>query len=73
MLTTDGQVRLRKRQELTVEPAVDDYGFRLVIRQRRNWSKLDAESRANILLARATVLDEYARQMREEADLAAMM
>ena len=64
---------LRKRQELTVEPAQDDYGFRLVIRQRRSWEKLDAESRANILLARATVLEEYARQMREEADLAGMM
>ena len=60
------------RTTLTVEPATDDYGFRLVIRQPRDWKKLDAESRANILLARATVLEEYARQMREEADLAVM-
>lgn len=62
-------VRKRQRDVVAVEPAQDDYGFRLVIRQGKRWGKLTPEERRDVLMARASVLEEYARQCREGAEL----
>ena len=46
-----------------------DYEMRVVIRHRRAWSAMGRAERAEVLQASAAKLDEYAAQMREEAEL----
>lgn len=46
-----------------------DYEMRVVIRHRRAWSAMKQAERAEVLLASAAKLDEYAAQMREEAEM----
>lgn len=54
--------------EIAPEVRRDDYSMTFILRVRRSWPKMTAEARQAALLAGADQLEEYARQMREEAE-----
>jgi hypothetical protein len=58
------------KPRITAEVTRGDYDITLKLRVRRSWQKMTLDERRMVLLAGAEHLDEYARQMREEAETA---
>lgn len=63
------QIPPKYAKPFAVEAVRDDYVIlRLTIRSRRDWRTVKPADRYEILLQVAEVLDEYAAQIREEAE-----
>lgn len=62
-------INLSTKPRITAEVTRGDYDITLKLRVRRNWQKMTLDERRAALLAGAEHLDEYARQMREEAEI----
>lgn len=65
-----GEVTMATRSKSQIIPEVrrEEYAMHFVLRVRRAWNRMPAEERREALLAGADQLEEYARQMRSEAE-----
>lgn len=56
------------KPRITVEARRDEYAATFKLRNRRSWDKMSPEERVAVLRQGATALEEYASQMRDEAE-----